>query len=300
MNRAMMRWQLPPLNPLKAFEAAARHGSITAAAEELNVTQAAVSRQVRTLERALKQRLFLRLHRQIRLTPSGEAYFLIVSGLFEQLDAATRSLFAPRARASIRFMGYHTFNLRWLIPRLTEFYRQYPHIEIDAATSLGAIDFGRHDVDCAIRTGHGEWEDVESLFVAPIEFRPVCRPPRPGEPPLATIADLAQHTLIRSVTRAEVWNHWLKVAGCPDLKPAGWLTFDHGGYCYEAAVEGLGIAIGESVFVAADIKAGRLTYPFPQVYRDSLSYYFLRPHGVAKPGVQEFGNWIAAEAAGAD
>ncbi|HEY4198968.1 MAG TPA: LysR substrate-binding domain-containing protein [Devosiaceae bacterium] len=294
-----MRWQLPPLNPLKAFEAAARHGSITEAAEELNVTQAAVSRQIRTLELMLKQKLFLRLHRQIRLTTAGEEYFGVVTHLFSELDAATRAVLSHRERVRIRFMGYHTFNLRWLIPRLAEFYAQYPHIEIDIAASVGPIDFTRHDVDCAIRTGRGEWEDCEYHFVAPIEFRPVCRPLGPADPPLATVDDLARHTLIKSLTRGEVWGRWLKAVGHSDLQPMAWLTFDHGGYCYQAAVEGVGVALGEDVFVKSDIKAGRLYYPFATAYCDTNSYYFLQPRHVDKPGVREFGSWIAARAAAA-
>jgi LysR family glycine cleavage system transcriptional activator len=291
-----VRWQLPPLNPLRAFEAAARHSSITLAAEELNVTQSAVSRQIRALEVSMRQPLFVRLHREIRLTAAGEEYFDVVTRLLEQLDTATRRVLSNRERLRIRFMGYHTFNLRWLIPRLADFYARYPHIEIDAHTSVGPVDFNRHEVDCAIRTGRGEWDDCEHRFIAPIEFSPVCRPPRPNEYALQSVVDLSRRTLIRSSTRSEVWTRWLRQVGYPELEPTAWLTFDHGGYCYQAAVEGVGIAIGERVFVADDIKAGRLIYPFKNVYRDPLSYYFLKPRWIEKPGVAEFGSWIAEQA----
>jgi LysR family glycine cleavage system transcriptional activator len=291
-----MRWQLPPLNPLRCFEAAARHGSITNAALELHVTQAAVSKQIRALEIALRQRLFVRLHREIRLTSAGEEYFSTITRLFGELDGATRSITSRRERVRVRFMGYNTFNLRWLIPRLADFYSHYPHIEIEVSDNLEPIDFSRHRVDCAVRTGRGEWSDCTSVLVAPIEFKPICKPLGPTDPPLDQIEDLRHHTLIMSATRSNVWDHWLKIVACTQIEPAGWLTFDHGGYCYQAAVEGVGVAIGEPIFVDADIKAGRLYYPFQQSYQDNISYYFLPPTGSDKPGVREFGEWLVRRA----
>jgi LysR family transcriptional regulator, glycine cleavage system transcriptional activator len=291
-----MRWQLPPLNALKAFEAAARHRSITKAALELNVTQAAVSKQIRSLERYLHQHVFIRLHREIQLTEVGTRYHSTITQLFSELDKSTRAIISHRDRVRIRFTGYHTFNLRWLIPRLSDFYNRYPHIEIDISAELGVVDFDRNDADCAVRTGQGEWLDCRSQYLAPIFFTPVSKLPGPPGLSLANIEDLSQHTLIVSSTRAEVWRNWLTLVGHPDLEPAHWLSFDHGSFCYQAAIEGVGIAIGESVFVDPDVKANRLWYPFPEVYKDRNAYYFLRPHHNDKPGLKEFEDWMVHRA----
>lgn len=289
----MTKRLLPPMGALKAFESAARLGSMIDAADELHVTQSAISKQIRTLEDWLGEKLFERLHREIKLTPKGQLYFQRISRPFMELDEATRQTRSRQEKATVRFCGYQTLNMRWLIPRLTDFHARYPDIQVEISASMESVDFRRNHVDCAIRTStDGDFPGCESTYFAPIEFRPVARPLRPGDPPLDTISDLTRHVLIVSETRAEMWPRWLSSAGAGLLEPNGWLVFDHGSFCYQAALEGAGVALGETVMVESDIAAGRLFYPFLQKHRDELSYYFIYPTGGRRSGVREFAEWL--------
>lgn len=287
------------MNALRAFESAARLESMSGAADELHVTQSAVSKQIKTLEDWLGEPLFERLHREIKLTAKGRRYFETITALLSQLDEVTRALAKPQERVTVRFVGYQSFNMRWLIPRLASFYAEYPHVQVEISAENGPVDLRRGQVDCAIRTGaHDDWPGFQATPVAPIVFRPVSRPLRTGDPALDNIADLRRHVLIVSRTRADVWRKWLQAAGLTQLEPAGWVVFDHGSYCYQAALEGVGVALAETILVEEDIRSGRLFYPFLLDYRDALSYYFLHPSG-AKPGVREFGDWLVRQATAA-
>ncbi len=285
------------MNALRAFESAARLESMSEAADELHVTQSAVSKQVKTLEDWLGEPLFERLHREIRLTAKGRSYFEKITELLSQLDEVTRALAKPQERITVRFLGYQSFNMRWLIPRLASFYAEHPHIQVDISAENGPVDLRRSQADCAIRTGTGDdWPGFHAAHVAPIVFRPVSRPLRTGDPALDTVADLGRHVLIVSRTRSDIWLKWLQAAGRAQLEPAGWLVFDHGSYCYQAALEGVGVALAETLLVEEDIRLGRLFYPFLLNYQDDLSYYFVYPNAGAKPGVREFGEWLVRQA----
>ncbi len=290
-----MKRYLPPLNPLKAFEAAARLSSMSLAAAELNVTQAAISKQVKTLELFLRRKLFLRLAREIRLTESGERYFRAITRSFDDLDAATRELGHSDSRKVVRFNGYYGFNMHWLLPKLTDFRASHPEIEIHLATSsTEEVDFSRNAVDCAVRTGKGEWKNCDFEFIAPVEFSPVCGPRTQKMSPLRDPSDLSQCTLISSVGSPSMWGKWLELVGECDVDPTSGLELDNAALCYQAAMQDLGVAIADRLLVSDHIKAERLFHPFTEVYRDPRSYYFLTKRCHESSGLAVFRAWLTS------
>ena len=168
--------RLPPLNAVRAFEAAARHCSVTAAANELHVTPGAVSRQVHALEEFLGVALFERGHRQIKLTRRGDEYYRTVAKLLELLHDATRRIKKGAQKKQLRIRAYTTFAIRWLIPRLSSFHAAHPRIEVLLTASLQPVDFARDDLDGAIRLGPGDWPGVNAYRLAPNILAPVCSP----------------------------------------------------------------------------------------------------------------------------
>ncbi|KAF1047754.1 transcriptional regulator GcvA [Xylophilus sp.] len=254
--------RLPPLNSLRAFEAAARLGSFAAAAEELHVTQGAVSRHIQQLESWLGRPLFERRHRGVVPTPVGAAYGTELRGAFDLLAAATQRQQEAAAQQVLQVNVPGTFALRWLIPRLSSFQRGHPAIEVRLATSYAPLAALGREVDVAVR---GTAEEAAGWQARPFlaERRlPVCAPAVLREAPLARPQDLAQHTLLHAATSAGAWDEWLRLAGAPGLQPRRALTFGHFHLALQAALDGLGVAIGPAALVAHDLEAGRLVQPF--------------------------------------
>ena len=288
-----MKRRLPPLNSLRSFEAAARLSSMSLAAAELNVTQAAVSKQVKTLELSLGKTLFWRLPREIRLTEEGEQYFQAINRILDELDSTTRNLGAGPKRHVVRFLGYYGFNMHWLIPHLPEFLAEHSDIEVKVVTSLGEhVDFSRNAVDCAVRNGRGDWTDCDFTPIVPLTFRPVCRPDMQERHPLRYPADLVERTLLHQLSDPDLWPKWLAHLAETGVDLESGLQFENAALCTQAALQGLGVAMADCLLVSDYIKAGLLCYPFEQVYRDPRSYYFLCPRGRVRPGVHVFRNWL--------
>ncbi|MBM6596288.1 LysR substrate-binding domain-containing protein [Microvirga pudoricolor] len=282
---------LPPLNALRAFEASARLSSMSRAAAELHVTQAAVSKQIRTLEEALNLRLFARLPRLIQLTEDGERYFQVVTRVLDQLENGTRELSSPASRPVVRFSGYYGFNMHWLLPKLAEFKAQHPRIEVQLiTTSSESVDFRRNEFDCAFRTGHGEWSDCNAELIAPIKFRPACSPTIKAK--IQRPRDLLNQTLILSRGSPNVWKKWLDLVGLTDADAKSVLELDNAALAYQAAVQGVGIAIVDCLVVKDHVESGRLIYPFPQVYSDPRSYYFLWREQAKSASLIIFREWL--------
>ncbi|MES3000493.1 MAG: transcriptional regulator GcvA [Pseudomonadota bacterium] len=295
-----MSRRLPPLNALRAFEAAARCGNFTRAAQELFVTQGAVSRHVGTLEDWLKVRLFDRGRHGISLTPPGQAYFASVRSALDQIEHGTRQLQQSPDERRLRIKLPPTFAIRWLMPRLARFHAAHPEIDVQITTSHQKVDFERDDVDVSIHseqrppTGSG----FRRLFGETLV--PVCAPGLlESGPPLAKPDDLAGHVLLCSMNRPNDWPAWLAAAGARGVDGNSGLKFENAALAYQAAADKLGVIVALLPFVRDDLAAGRLVAPFALEVPTEGAYYLAYPTREPKPKrVLDFEEWIVAEARG--
>ncbi|MCY1404657.1 Glycine cleavage system transcriptional activator [compost metagenome] len=292
--------RLPPLNAIRAFESVARHLSITHAADELNVTPGAVSRQIRTLEEFLGLDLFVRGHRQIALTPSGEQYFRAVARMIEDLRVATKKLVSPPLRRQIKVRAYTTFAMQWLIPRLASFHAEHPKIEVLLTASLEPVDFYKEDIDAAIRLGAGEWPNCNCYRLSDNRLAPVCSPSLLQHGPgLGTPADIAHYTMLHSIARPEDWRYWLEAAGVSrEVDAQAGMSYQSSSMVYAAAAGGQGIAMAQLFLVTKELCDGTLITPFEQtVDMGAYTYYLLTPrHREESDDLRVFREWLLEQA----
>lgn len=286
---------VPPLNPLHVFEAVTRLGSFTRAAEELNVTQSAVSRQVSTLEGYLNVRLFNRERHGITLTPVGETFAKEVGPAFAAISAATEKILADERSQPLFLRLYPTFAVKWLIPRLPHFHAEHPNIEVRLTTSVAPVDFARENVDLAIQLASPDVGNCEKLLLFRDIIQPVCAPSLlESGPPLRSLDDLAEHRMLHSHYRRTDWKDWLSAVNRPDLLSEG-MMFPSSMLTYQAATEGLGVAIGQRHLLAQDLNAGSLVPLFEPLERD-LGYYAMWLRGKEPPlKARKFLSWLARE-----
>ena len=291
----MKRW-LPSLNGLRTFEAAARHRSFTRAAEELGVTQTAVSHQIRTLEERLGLKLFDRRGRALRLTEAAESYLPSVRSAFDELHDATDRLIRRDADATLTVSTLPSFAAKWLIPRLGEFQDRHPDISIRITTSMARVDFDRDDVDVAIRYGRGDWPGVRLDRLVGEDIFPVCSPKLlDGPHPLRRPDDLASHTLLHVVGFLQDWQVWLTAANVDHADPSSGPRFDLIINALQAAIDGLGVALGRTALVEGDLAAGRLVAPFDISLPSEAAYYAVAPEQTAdRPKIEAFREWLIA------
>ncbi|RZT94645.1 LysR family transcriptional regulator [Advenella incenata] len=268
-----MKQKLPPLNALRAFEAAGRLGSFKEAAAQLHVTNGAISQQVRLLEAWLGAPLFERHNRRVVLTADARAYLAQIGPLFEQLAQATASYGVPaNISRTLSVNASATFTLRWLVPRLEKFRREHANIDVRVETSNEPVESIKETYDVIIRGGpdtfYGYWMRP---FLAE-ERLPVCSPALLAHLPLREPDDLRQHTLLHTTSLPRVWPDWLAKAQVDGLSPAATLTFDHFYLTLQAAIDGMGIAMGPTSLVSDDLAAGRLVAPFSGPRLPSRSY----------------------------
>jgi LysR family glycine cleavage system transcriptional activator len=290
--------RLPPLNAVRAFEAVARHLSMTLAAEELHVTPGAISKQVQLLEEYLGQPLLRRGHRQITLTRQGTDYYRAASQAIDLLRAASSRVRKAR-RKSLKIRAYTTFAMRWLIPRLSSFHAAHPDIEVLLTASLDAVDFRRDDLDGAIRLGEGTWKGAVAHRLVPNVLAPVASPAllRKG-PPLRKPADLAHHTLLHSIARPDDWAHWLEDAGVIDRIDAhAGMVYETSALAYAAAAEGHGVAIAQLFLVEDDLASGKLKRPLARALdMGDFTYYLLTPsHRTESREMKLFRQWLVQQ-----
>ena len=241
-----MSHPLPPLGALQVFEAAGRHLSFTRAAAELNVTQTAVSHQIRRLEEQLGLRLFLRRNRTLALTPEARAWLPAVSAAFQDLRAATdRMLRGPRDTV-LTVSSMVSVAAKWLVPRLARFQEACPDIEVRITPGTHLVEFRRDDVDLAIRYGRGQWAGLRADWLMAEEIFPVCAPSLAHGPnPLRRPEDLANHPLLHVEMSIDEWRLWLTAAGLPaSLATRRVMRFDDRLMTLQAAIDGLGVAMG--------------------------------------------------------
>ncbi len=294
---------IPPLNPLRAFEAAARHLSFTRAGDELCVTPSAVSHQVKTLEEHLGMALFLREAKSLMLTSAGRSYLPAVQQAFQVLIDATQQLHG-QFKSILRVDIPPTFAAKWLIPRMDRFVKEYPEIDIHVSTVSGALNFAHDEFDLAIRYGRGNYSNLHSELCLAVEVFPVCSPALiNGDRPLRVPADLKHHTLLHDgSTYADGsnphWSSWLQHAGVPDVDAARGLSFSPSHLVINAAIDGLGVALAKNSWVAEDLELGRLVRPFDISLQVDSAYYMVFPKERAEDmHIATFVDWMHREAA---
>lgn len=283
------------MNALRAFEAAARLGSFSAAAESLYVTHGAISRQVRSLEEWLGTALFERHGRRVVLTGPGREYFLAVQSAFQNIAGATRRVSETGTQRRLTLDALPTFTMHWLLPRLTRFQLRHPGVELNLITSDRPPDQSM-DFDLAIRRGPLELPGyVTREFLVEREI-PVCSPALLKRLPLREVRDLKRHTLLSSAGRHLSWQRWLSEAGAQGLEPRGRQQFDHFYLTLQAAVDGIGVALGPRPVIDRELEAGRLVMPLPGPTVPSRAYYWLVPEGRANdPALRSFCDWLLEE-----
>lgn len=293
-----MARRLPPLNALRTFEAAARHLSFTRAGEELNVTQAAISYQVKALEDRLGVPLFRRLNRALLLTDAGQSLFAAAAEAFDLIATAAARLSALEGSGVLTVSTLDSFAVNWLVPRLSRFRERRPEIDLRVATSDHLVDFVRDGVDVAIRYGRGKWPGLSVVRLMSEELFPVVSPALLAKgPPLREPNDLRHYTLLHD-TMPEDWQMWLMAAGVSDMNPSRGPGFQHSNLVIQAAVAGLGVALGRSALVADELASGRLVKPFEISLPAEFAYYAVCPEGGAdRPKVKAFRDWLLSEAA---
>ncbi len=300
-----MARQLPPLNSLRAFEAAARHLSFTKAAEELHVTPAAVSQQVKNLEDYFEVQLFKRLTRALRLTDAGQSVLPTLQEGFDKLKDVDQALRNREDNRVITVSVAPSFGAKWLVPRLERFQKLYPDYDLRLDATDDLVDFSRDDIDIAVRYGLGDYPGLESHCLMSEVTILVCSPAlRDGEHPLRTPSDLRHHTLLHAQWRMEDdttpnWRMWLRAAGLDDIDPNRGPRFNMDTMIVQAAIAGQGVALVSNAFIAEDMMQGRLVQPFPEAVNQQTKFchYVVYPETSREDAkVVAFRDWIIEEA----
>src|SRR6201988_4306661 len=295
-----MSARLPSLNGLRAFEAAARHLSFTQAAAELNVTQTAISHQIRRLEEELGIRLFVRKNRALALTPKARDYLPGVRAAFNDLRLATDQLLRKDGDHVLTVSTLASLAAKWLLPRLSAFQEAHPGIDVHITTSTALVDFKSGDVDAAIRYGRGQWPGLRADWLMADKMFPVCSPELlKGKKPLKKPEDLADHVLLHTMAgNDDDWRLWLTAAGLPtNLSKQPGITFDMVFMTIKAAIDGIGVAMGRKSYVKDDIAKGSLVVPFEITLPADAGFYLVSPEGRAdSPKLSAFRNWLVATA----
>lgn len=288
------------LNLLNTFVICAKSATFAAASRELNITPTAVSKNVRTLEKQLGVTLFNRAHRKAMLTEAGAFYAERLSGALERIDDATEALLARERRETLTICAFPSLVMRWLIPRWSAFNSAHPDIDVRYATTMGPVDFERDAVDAVILAEDREFlgYDAELLFRA--ELVPVCSPALiTGTPPIRAPQDLQEHTLLHAQTRPNDWARWLTTAGVEGIDTHQGMTLESTSIAYQAAIEGLGVAIGIRELIPQDLARGLLVTPFLDLPKLSLDYFLVMPERMKdNRNLLRFRDWIMADAHG--
>lgn len=294
----MVMGKLPPLNSLRAFEAAGRLQSIRRAGQELSVTAGAVSRQVQSLEAHLGIRLFRREPREIVLTSEGEQYLAAVSQLLDGIREATEKLTGRGTVDVLRIRAYTTFSMKWLIPRLGSFHAANKTTEVQLTTSNEAVAFDRENVDGAIRLGEGQWPGVEVDRLMANELTPLCSPSYRRTHRIKTVKDLANLALLHSLVRPDDWKYWLDAVGAKNIDPYSGDKYASSTLAYQAVLEGHGIMIAQRALFVEDLRRRRLVQPFEYTLdRGAFTYYFVYPRNrLRNPAFRRFRAWLLDQA----
>jgi LysR family glycine cleavage system transcriptional activator len=288
--------RLPPMQALRAFEAAARMRSLTRAAESLHLTHGAISHQIKSLEADFGVRLVERAGRGIRLTDEGERFATRVRAVLSDLGDAVREVTERANPRQLRVSVIPSFAARWLLPRIGRFFAKHPEIDVDVIANNALADFKRDDVDVAIRHGLGDWPGVVSEHVLDDTTFPVCSPRLANGRLPARPADLSRYTLLRS--EGESWKSWFEAAGLDWPEPTRGPMFSDSSHTMQAAIDGQGIALARSSLLGNDIRNGVLVRLFDIVVSLPRKYFLVYPPRLAdSPKLAPFREWLFAEVA---
>lgn len=311
-----MKRSLPPLISLRAFEAAARHMSFTVAADELCITQSAISRHIKNLEDHYRLKLFVRLTRDVALTEEGVLLFDAVANSFDQIEAASHAIGKTKPARGLTLNILPTLASTWLMPRLVRFTQMHQHIEVRLVTSIEPVAFERDRVDIAIRVGKlpteraqtgapridlvmtNDWKGLAADMLFPDVLVPVCRADLLKDAAVLAPAALRQLPLIHTDSRAHAWEDWFGALGVPYQAAARVLHFGHFFMSVRAAIDGKGVALVPKVLVDEEIEAGRLVVPVAERVSSEGAYYMLFQKERAKDrAIAAFRAWLLSEVA---
>lgn len=300
-----MARKLPPLNALRAFEAAARHLSFTKAADELSVTQAAISHQVKALEDHLGLPLFRRLNRRLVLSEAGQLYLPVLRDAFDAIAGGTARLHQDQESGALHISVVPSLAAKWLLPRMSRFRDRHPEIDVMVSANNKLIDFADGVFEMAIRYGQGVYSGLRTDRLLDDAVFPVCSPKLlKGPHPLKKPQDLKHHTLLHDeVSRHDEspdWRGWLQAAGIDDVDWRRGPGFSDSSMVIEAAAAGQGVALGHRWLAAADLESGRIVMPFGPTVPSKFAYYLVSPEALAeRRRVRLFREWLLEEAEGA-
>jgi len=288
-----MHRRLPPLNSLKSFEAAGRLLSFTDAAKELNVTQAAISHQIKVIEEFLNVQLFERYPRRIVLTEQGKALLPEVTDSFDKLSLAIATVDKDRSSNTVNVRLAPSFAAKWLSPRLKYFWKMHPDININLYHAHPAVDFEREDFDIAVTYGTGKWKNVICDPLLSLDFFPVCTPSfMKNDKPLTNINNIRYYSFLHDANY-ECWVDWLNLAELNDINAKKGTIIDDTNVLIQAAIDGQGIALGSTVFVDDHLKSGKLVKPFNITLYNDFSYHVVSTKKkLSNPAVRAFKNWL--------
>ena len=290
--------RLPPLNALRAFEAAARHESFTRAAEELCVTQGAVSHQVKALEAELGIKLFNRERQRLVITGAGRDYLAVVRDALDRIAVGTERLVQRQSSGVLTVSTSPDFAAKWLVHRLGGFAEAHPEIDLRISATMHHVDFAREDVDLAVRHGDGNWPGHDVTRLCPEQLFAVCSPTLvAGRHRLAKPSDVMKFPLLHLDDR-KAWSKWLEAAGIAHAESSQGPVMNRASMVLDAAVDGQGIALGRTTLAAWDLISGRLVRPFNDAMRLSKTYWIVCPKATsALPKIVIFRDWLLGEAA---
>lgn len=298
MSLLSSRRRFPPLNALRAFEAAARHLSFKDAADELSVSQSAVSHQVKALEDALGLALFTRRTRAVELTRKGRLYYPIVRNAFENIADGTKLILQETSTDILTLHVYATFAIRWLLPRLVRFEEKHPEVQLRLHTSQSDVNLDQNDIDASIMIGQAKNSDLHYDLLFDAEMFPVCSKrylDRHAE--LSTPQDLEKHALLQVYPSASDWRVWLDANDVEGVNPESGLQFESYEVALTSARQGMGIALAQQPFISQDLMNSELVEIFPGKRLRNPARWFLvcRSDKRALKKLETFKNWLLEE-----
>ncbi len=295
---AQMRRKIPSTAALIAFEAAARHGSFTRAADELALTQSAICRQIGGLETFLGLALFRRSRRGVQLTEAGQSYARRIAAQLDAVERDTLSVMGQQGAMSLELAVVPTFGTQWLVPRLRHFQALHPQITLNLTNRTRPFLFADTDFDAAIYFGDGEWSGTEARFLMPEDLQPVCSPALlPDGEPLGAEA-LAQMPLLQQTTRPYAWRQWFDALGMKVARDMTGPRLELFSMLAQAAEHGMGVALIPPFLIQRELAEGRVVLAHPQAYRsETRAYYLMIPERkVESAGLVAFRDWVAGQA----
>lgn len=292
-----MRRTLPPTHDLACFEAVVRHGGVTRAAEELNLTQSAVSRRIGSLESLLGEKLFVREKQRLTPTPAAEEYAQELSGLLNRIEVATTHFLAHGRKGGVLTVAcLPTFGSRWLVPRLGRFLAAHPTIDINLISKIKPFSFDDEPAHVAIHFGLPHWPGAKLRYLMDEYVVPVCAPSLVPEGPLEDVEDLRRFTLIQHTTRPYLWRDWLRHVGASAVNGLAGPKFEYYSLVIQAALAGIGVALLPEFLIREELDAGLLVMPVARRMRCSEAYYVVyQTKYEGHVNVTAFADWLVGE-----